>query len=179
MSAAPRGRSMVSPLDPIVVMLFAITWCGLWGEISLANVVSGLLIGVVLRVALHSESTRRTVRFVPLARLIALVTVDLVKSTAHVVYDVLTPTDYTDEVIVEVVAGPDAVNHLLLLTTAITLTPGTALVDADSQTGTLYLHLLYADTEASVAEHVSKLVRLATQAFPPEADAASTEEVVA
>ena len=179
MNAAPRRRRTVAPLDPVVVMLFVTTWCALWGEISLANVVSGLVIGVVLRVALRDESTRRTVRFVPLARLLALVTVDLVKSTAHVVYDVLTPTDYTNEVIVEVAAGPDATNHLLLLTTVITLTPGTAVVDTDQETGTLYLHLLYADTEASVAEHVSKLVRRATQAFPSGSDMVPTEEVVA
>ena len=177
MSRATSRRRSMSALDPVAVVVLAVAWCGSWGEFSLANVVSGLAIGVLLRLMLRGESSHRSVHLVSLARLVALVAVDLVKSTASVVYEVLTPTDYTNEKVVDVVAGPDAVNHLLLLTTAITLTPGTAVIDADPETGTLRLHLLHADTEAAVTRHVAKLVSLATEAFPPDRPNPSIPEV--
>jgi hypothetical protein len=39
-------------------------------------------------------------------------------------------------------------------------------VDADPDTGTLYLHLLHNDRRAATIEHVGQLTRLACDALP-------------
>ena len=50
--------------------------------------------------------------------------------------------------------------HTLLLTSAITLTPGTAVVEIDRDRSTLFLHLLHMDRRSQVEGHVVELASL-------------------
>jgi multicomponent Na+:H+ antiporter subunit E len=56
--------------------------------------------------------------------------------------------------------------HVLLLVVVITLTPGTAVVDVDPDTGTLYLHLLHCDRREKTTRHISRLAELTCAALP-------------
>ena len=92
--------------------------------------------------------------------------VDLVVSTLNVAYEVLTPTDRTLESVIAVEVPHEPRSHLLLLVVAVTVTPGTAVVDADFESGTLYLHLLDHRRRDEVEEHVRELARLACAGLP-------------
>lgn len=150
----------------VVVVALVAAWCALWEAVSVANVASGLLVALPAVLLGGSHSDGRTIKVGPLARLVVLVFVDLVKSTIHVVWEILTPTDYTDESIIAIDSQTEARSHLLLLVVAITLTPGTAVVDTDPDTGRLYVHLLHAESADDVTAHVKKLADLAIRAFP-------------
>jgi multicomponent Na+:H+ antiporter subunit E len=152
----------------VVVAALVGAWCALWESLSFANVASGLVVAVPAVVFTGSQTNGSRIRFVPAAKLVWLVTVDLVKSTIDVVWEILTPIDYTDETIIAVDTQAEARSHLFLLVVAITLTPGTAVVDTDPDTGRLYIHLLHADAEPQVIEHVRQLAELACQAFPSD-----------
>ena len=160
-----------------VALMIALTaaWCGLWGELSLANVLGGLVLTFVATTPLVMTTLGRPIRLGALVRLIAVVAVDLVQSTAAVVREVLTPTDHTDESEIEVEVGDTGLRHLYLLVVAITLTPGTAVVDVDTERGTLLLHLLHGDNEPGVRRHVERLVALAERALPSGADATAPD----
>jgi len=149
-----------------VVVALVGAWCALWGSISFANVLSGLIVAVPAMWFTGSQTNGRTIRIVPAIKLVWLVTVDLVKSTVHVVWEILTPTDYTDETIIAVETQLEARSHLLLLVVAITLTPGTAVVDTDPDTGRLFIHLLHAEAAPQVTQHVRRLAELSCEAFP-------------
>ncbi|MEM8745114.1 MAG: Na+/H+ antiporter subunit E [Actinomycetota bacterium] len=165
----------------VLYVLLIVLWCGLWGEVTVANILSGAVVAVVT--AMAGSVSAGSVRFRPLATFAWLVGIDLVVSTAAVVREVLTPTDYTDEAIVAVHLPDDARHHLLLLFGSITLTPGTAVVAADvsDQHVVVYLHVLHADRRDATVEHVVRIAELACEAFPhgPSAPvvAASESEV--
>lgn len=159
-SHRPRVRRV------ILVVVFTLGWCGLWGEVSVANLASGILVAVGVSALGIGSPARGGVRLVPLVRYVGLVLVDLVVSTWSVVREVLTPTDFTQESIVAVTVPVEARRHLLLLVGSITVTPGTAVVDADPDTGTLYLHLLHHDRHDEVVAHVRELAELACRALP-------------
>jgi multicomponent Na+:H+ antiporter subunit E len=148
----------------IAVLTFA--WCALWGEVSAANVLSGATVAILVSAIGVGTSGRGRIRLRPLLRFAGLVMVDLVRSTLSVAREVLTPSDRTDEAVIAVQVPSDTRTHFLLLVVAVTLTPGTAVVDADPDTGALYLHLLHADRRDSTARHVRELAELACQALP-------------
>ncbi len=143
----------------------AAAWCALWGDPSLGNIVAGLALGLVL-IALFGPPSQPGVRIVPLAALTGAIVRDLVESTVAVAREVLTPTDYTDERYVTVALGEVGRRHLLLIASAVTLTPGTAVVDVDDATGAVVLHLLHGHREPDTVDHVRRLAALADQAFP-------------
>ena len=77
---------------------------------------------------------------------------------------------HTEEGIIAVEIPPSSKHHLLLLFVAITVTPGTAVVAAESDGSVLYLHVLHCDRRASVEEHVIELAELANRALPAPDD---------
>ncbi len=93
-----------------------------------------------------------------------LVVVDLVVSTVQVAWEILTPTDYTDEAIIAVDTDIESRSHFLMLVVAITVTPGTAVIDSDADTGRLYLHVLHAEKAPEIEQHVRHLAELACRA---------------
>lgn len=173
-----RGRLQLRPpTGRRIAMILALTalWCGLWREISTANVAVGLVLATAVLASGVGTPTYGAIRIGPSLRLIGLVIVDLVTSTIDVAREVLVPADTTNEAIIAVEVDAGARNHLLLLVIAVTLTPGTAVVDADPDTGTLYLHLLHAERRDDAVRHVKRLSELAGQALPsPDRSSTST-----
>jgi len=150
----------------IMVALLTLIWCVLWGRVSAANVFSGLILAMTISVLGVATNYSGGVRAGPLLRFALMVAGDLIRSTANVALEILTPTDRTEESIIAVDLPPEARHHFLLLIVAVTVTPGTAVVDADPDTGTLYLHLLHHDRRNDTVAHVQELADLACRAFP-------------
>lgn len=164
-AARPR-LSRIGPRRILTIAALTLAWCGMWQRVSVANVASGLVLAIAVLSIGVGTSGIGTVRIVPLIRLVSVVLVDLVKSTIDVAKEILTPNNTIKEAIVAVEIPAHAKQHFLLLIVAITLTPGTAVVDADPDTGTLYLHLLHYERTAEVKAHVYTLADLANQALP-------------
>ncbi|MFT5026100.1 MAG: multicomponent Na+:H+ antiporter subunit E [Ilumatobacter sp.] len=161
-----RIKPLATPRMLLLIAVLVVAWCGLWEAFSIANVLSGIIVAVIALVIAGASPAGHAVHFGALFQLVWLVLVDLVRSTAQVVWEILTPVDYTDEIIIGIDTRADSSAHLLLLTVSITLTPGTAIVDINVDTGRLYLHLLHADAAPQVTKHVERLAELACRSFP-------------
>lgn len=157
---------LFQPRRLATIVALTLVWCGLWGEISAGNVLAGVAIAIgVTAIGVGTPGTGG-VRPVPLLHLIALVFADLARSSINVAAEIITPTDTTDESIIAVEVPLPSRDHLLMLVVAVTLTPGTAVVDVDPDNGTLYLHLLHDIRREATIEHVQQLARLACDALP-------------
>ncbi len=147
-------------------LMLTAAWCGLWGTVSFANVASGLVLAILIIGAGLGTAEVGGLRIKPLAHFGWVVFVDLISSTLSVAGEILTPTDYTSEAIVAVRLDPEAKPHMMLLSIAINLTPGTAVVEVDRDATTLYVHLLHVKRRAETEAHIELLARLATDALP-------------
>jgi len=141
-------------------------WCALWGSLHPGAILSGLVLSIAIEMLEVGPPGVGRIRLVPLLKLVAIVSWDLVISTVGVAKEVLTPGDTTDEGIIAVDLGAAARDHFLLITIAVTVTPGTAVVDVDPDTGTVYLHLLFMDEAEETVAALRDLVRLAELALP-------------
>ena len=171
MSFTATLRELVMPRRLVTLALLVAAWCALWGGISVANVLAGTVVAVAATLVAGVQPGHRRIRVVPLVHFVWLVSLDLVSSMVSVAWEILTPTDYTDEAIIAVDTQVESRSHLLMLVVAITVTPGTAVVDTDADTGRLYLHLLHAEKADAIVAHVQRLADLACRALPVDADA--------
>jgi multicomponent Na+:H+ antiporter subunit E len=165
MSLMARLRRQLTFRRAVSVVALTAAWCALWGSPSAANILSGLVVSAAAT-TLGMPARSGGVRLGPLLKLIWLVAVDLVVSTAVVVREVLTPTDFTDEAIIAIPIPPAGRVHLFLSYVAITITPGTAVVAAEADASVMYLHVLHADRRDEVEAHVLELFDLAERALP-------------
>lgn len=154
MTAQPRGRAegvrrwVRRPATqwPAVLLLAAV-WVLLWGDVSWANVIAGLVLAVVVVVVfpLPPVKADATFRFVPFCRLAGRFVADLVVASLQVAWTAVRPGSVPRGAIVRVPLR-DAGDVFLTLTAVLaTLVPGTLAVETSRQSGCLFLHVLDLD----------------------------------
>jgi multicomponent Na+:H+ antiporter subunit E len=84
------------------------------------------------------------IRLAALLRLLRLVAVDTVRSSCLLAWDVLSPKDYSTVRILHFPTRARSDSELMLLSTFITLTPGTLTLDVADDRASLVIHAMYA-----------------------------------
>ena len=148
-------------------------WVELWGVVSIANILGGLLVGLVLLVvlgsrdALHPLEGLRPRGLVPLLRLAGVFVVQLVQANLRVAGEVLRPHPQLRRGIVRVELAPMTDAVATLIANFITLTPGTLSIDLQHREGgrMLYMHVLDLEDADEERERVHELERLVCAAF--------------
>ena len=158
------------------IVVLAAIWVGLWGQISVANVVFGLVIAVVVTVAFPplDHVNGNDVRLGRAAVFFVRFAVMLCRSTWSVVVEVVRPTLALEEAIVAVPLRTDDPVIVTMVANGITLTPGTLTVDVgpDPEPGegrVLYVHALTLGDIDELIAGAHELEDLAIAAFPPPA----------
>ena len=167
--------ALQAPIWLVVVGL----WVTLWGSWTIANVLGGAVVATGLALLFHPGRRERLGRLRPvaLARFTWYVLVSLVRSTATVAWEVLTPTDHSRPGILAVHLPSATPVVLTAVTMAIGLTPGTLVVDVGHPPTILYVHVLHLRDPAAVRRDIARLEALALAAFGPS-DAEEDIEVL-
>ena len=161
----------------LVPTLFAlVVWLALWGEVSMVNVVSGVLVVAVLALLFRPERRRHTLHPLALVRLLAVFVWRLVSSSATVVLAVLAPTPARlRSGVVGVALSHPSPLVATIVADAISLTPGTLTLEAryadEGSTANvppvLYIHVLGLSDPAAIRDDVRRLERLVVSAVAP------------
>ncbi len=139
MSPARRLRAQL----PLLAWL-VLAWILLWGTWSWANLLSGLLVATLVTTALPLPpivgGTR--VRVLPLLGFLGHFLADLVTSAAQVSWLALRPGSSRRGAIVRVQLRTDSDLLLTLIAEALTLVPGSIVIDLDREHFVLTMHLV-------------------------------------
>jgi len=153
----------------------AVLWVLLWGDLSWANVLSGMVLGAVVAVAfpLPHSSTPATLRPGPLAVLVGRFLSDLVVASFQVSWTAFRPGPTPQGGLVYVPLR--STSDLFVATTAglSSMVPGTFVVDLDRSSSTLRLHVLDLDRSGgpdAVRESLQALEERLLRAFAPRSD---------
>ena len=144
-------------------------WLALWGDLSWANVLSGLLVATFVLAAVRLPPTARGYRLVPgpTARYVVRFAKDLAVSTAQVARQVFWPVERLRPAVLEVPLASTDTRLLSLVANSITLTPGTMTLEADDERGLLWVHVLHLEEggEEDIIAHARAMERLGAQAL--------------
>lgn len=145
----------------MIVRLVALValWVALYGELSVGNVVGGLLVaGVVVSFFPSTSGSVRHVRPWGAMQLGWYVFVNLMTSTWAVVVAVLFPRpDRVEASVKAVQVTTRSATAMTLMGNLITLTPGTMTVDVDESAGVLHVHVLGRVDDRQFAESMARL----------------------
>lgn len=150
-----------------VLVTSAIVWVALWGDLSVANVVWGVVLGAVtLRlVPVRHKEHRVPVRPWYIVRFAALFLWSLTKASAEVAWEVLTPGSHIREGIVAVELRTTSPGLMTLIGNVVSLTPGTLTLEVRQDPPTLYIHVLHLHDVDAVKADVHRFEAIALAAF--------------
>lgn len=164
-----------------LVSWLTVVWIGLWGDLSWANLAAGAAAGAsVVLIFTPSRPLGLRVRPLQLVRFVSHFLANLVHASIEVAVIVVRPKPMVRMAVIAVPIAPTTRGVTLVIAAAISLTPGTLVIDArnEAKQTILYIHVLdLEDRDKTVAE-VARLEQLATAAFGPNAvpvDLASPE----
>jgi multicomponent Na+:H+ antiporter subunit E len=139
-------------------LLLAFVWAALTEEISGANVTLGFVLGYgVLYANRRFLGTSRYVLRVP--RLLAFVAYffwKMLEASVRVAYDILTPTWHMRPGVIAVPLAARTDLEIMLLSSLITLTPGTLGLDVSADRRTLYVHAFYLHRPEEVRREIKE-----------------------
>lgn len=141
-------------------------WLILWSDLSVANVLSGLLVAALIVAALDTwQHGRVIVRPVPIIKFASYFLYQLSVSTFVVARTVITPRNRIRSGIVAVPLQGCSDAVVTLVADAISLTPGTLTLEVRREPLTLYVHALDLRDITVLQREVRTLEVLAVKAF--------------
>ena len=171
----PARRGSRDRLRTLAVILWSVVvWTALWGSFSVANVLWGGALGAASLALLpvRHKQHRLPVRLVPMLRFGLLFLWALVKASAVVAWEVVTPRNDINEGIVAIPLQTDSPGLITLLANSITLTPGTLTLDVREDPPTLYVHVLHLREINDVRADIHRMEAVALAAFAADPSAA-------
>jgi multicomponent Na+:H+ antiporter subunit E len=129
-------------------------WLLAWGEASVANVVSGVVVACALLVAFPPRARRSTGRVRPLGG-------QLVTSNYLVAREILSRRSTVRAGVLAYELRRPSDEVVTLMANVMALTPGTMTVEATSDPAVLYVHFLLLDDVARARRAISRLEELA------------------
>jgi multicomponent Na+:H+ antiporter subunit E len=144
-------------------------WVLLWGRLSVANVLSGVVVVTALLVLfpVGGRRARSVVRPLAVARLAAFFVVQLVKSNVDLTRTILAPRDRVRTGVIAVPMEETTDGILTLVVDIAMLTPGTLVVEVQRDPTVLYVHVMALRDRDAVVHELRTCQRLAMAAFAP------------
>lgn len=141
------------------VAWLAAVWVFLWGDVSWANVLAGVAIGLGVTLAFRMAPIEFHGRLHPwgLVVLVVRFVADLVRASAEVSWLALRPGYTPRGAVIGVQLRSHSDLYLTLTAELVSLVPGSLVVEANRLTGRLYLHVLdlaYSGGADAVRAHV-------------------------
>ena len=158
--SAPQG-SPRRRLQWRLGVVTAVVWVLLWGDLSLANLVSGFLLGLLIAwlfplppIAFHGR-----VRIWPCVKLVAILLFDLVRSSFVVAAQAFHFGHTLTNAVVRVQLRTHSDLYLTLTSEICTLVPGSLVMEARPKESVLYLHVMDVRSDADIVAARRKVLQ--------------------
>ena len=154
-----RGRLTV---HVIAATWIVAVWVLLWGDLSVANVVVGLVLALVITTVLPMPPIDFHGRVRPLgvARVIGHLVVEVTRASVQVSKIALRPGPAPRGAVIGVRLRSHSDLYLTLTAELASLVPGSLVIEAHRLTGMLYLHVLDAEAGGGVEAHRASVLEL-------------------
>lgn len=137
-------------------------WIMLTGSMYYSNFIFGFLLGfAILWIMNRNETDQRYFYRVPKTLSFILFFLwEMIVANAQVAYDVITPRFFIKPGIVKYKMDANTDVEINLLSTLISLTPGTLILDVSKDKKTLYIHVMYMKDREKFVQSLKKNIEL-------------------
>lgn len=166
-----------------ILVWLVILWLLLWDDLSIANVVSGALVGIAVLTFAHLPRVRHAddehVARVNVLRSVGFacyVLYKLVEANFVLAWEIVTPRNSINTGVVAVPLRTESSTAMMVIANVITLTPGTMTIEVAGSPPVIYVNVLHLDDIERVRRDLLRLEELSVRAFGSRAARAQLAE---
>lgn len=145
---------MLKRVTPILLLI--LIWCGFSNNFHPLNILLGLIAVTLLMFSIPSLTKVPAIRFFHLIKLLSIIAYELLYSSLQVAWEIMTPTQHSRPATVWIPITLSHPTQVSLLCNIISLTPGTLVLDVNSDTNTVLVHLMFKHQEESVRQFINQ-----------------------
>lgn len=151
--------TFLSRIHPSMIISCALIWCLLRSDLSVAKLVFGAVLGILIALVFPLPSLHKAGQFRPVGviRLVASLIYDLIRSSVAVLIVSVRAGYVPQNAIVGVRLRSRSDLYLTLTANLVSLVPGTVVVEARRSNCTIYVHALDSG-DADNLDHVREIV---------------------
>lgn len=143
------GRRISARSQAVLLAGLVVLWCLLWGQFTILSVVSGMVLAVVISLVFYLPAIDLSGRINPWHTAVFFIrlVVDIARASIQVAWLVIDPRYKPSSAILAIAL--DTRSDLIMTWTAeaISLVPGSIVVDVDRQESVLYVHVINVSTD--------------------------------
>lgn len=166
-----------------IVVWLTLLWLLLWGDLSWANVLSGLVVAIVVvgvaqlpRLARRADADVARVNVPATLWFGVYVLYKLVESNVVLAWEIMTPRNRINSGVVAVPLRTDSNMAMMAVANVITLTPGTMTIEAIGAPPVLYVNVLHLHDIEEVRRDLLRIEELSVRAFGSRAARAQLDD---
>lgn len=155
-----------------ILVWLTVLWLLLWGDLSTANVLSGLAVAAAVLAFARIPGLRQAddderPRVRPLATLYlaGYVLYKLVEANLILAWEIITPKNKINVGVVAVPLRTDSEVAMMVVANVITLTPGTVTIESVGSPPVLYVNVLHLDSIDEIRADLLHIEELCVRAF--------------
>jgi multicomponent Na+:H+ antiporter subunit E len=157
---------------PVTAVWLVVLWVLLWADLSVANVLSGIAIAIIVLVIANARSVTSLVgegeiHIAPfrLVWFVGWVLVKLVQANLVLTWEIVTPRNRIRTGVIAVPMRTDSAWVYMVVANVITLTPGTVTIEVAGTPPVLYVHVLHLHDVDRVRRDLQQIEAHAVRAF--------------
>ncbi|HEX7096643.1 MAG TPA: Na+/H+ antiporter subunit E [Acidimicrobiales bacterium] len=145
-------------------------WILLWGDFSLANVLTGTAAAITVLVAFPGErddGAHHVLRPGSFVRLAGYLLKQLVRSNLLLAREVLSRTSRLRTAVIAMELKTKSPALITATTNLMALNPGTIVIELDERAGVVYVHVFYLNDVDEIRRDAERLQELVIESFTP------------
>ena len=169
-----------------VLLWVTVLWVMLWHDVTVANVVGGLVVGALVlavsgmpRVRDRDDQHRAQVNVLRTLHFIGFVFYKLVEANLYLAWEIITPQNQINVGVVAVPLRTESTTAAMIVANVITLTPGTITIESLGSPPVLYVNVMHLNDVEAVRRDLLQIEELSVRAFGSAAARAQLASKVA
>lgn len=157
---ADRGKQLITRVHLPQTIWLTVVWVILWGNLSVANVLGGFFVSLVVLALFPLPPLGVPLRFRPIAVIILVVRFfwDMTKASTEIAWLALRPQTPPGSMVVDMKLMSRNALFQTITAEMVALVPGSLVIDLDSETGRLTLHVFNVGSREEAEEFRSRVL---------------------
>lgn len=139
-----------------IIAFLTFIWIGFTNKLNFSPIMIGIVFSTLISFLVFKKNLHFKINMINLFLLIFYIIYELICSSLEVAWDILRPSHRNDPVITQLKLSCQSAMQISLLSSLISLTPGTLVIDISDDNRTIFIHIMFGTKKEKIIQFIKE-----------------------